>query len=118
MYFKYGTKEINFLKSKDKKLAEVIDKIGHIRRKTDADLFSSVVHHIVGQQISTKAQESVWKKMTDVLGDISADAISSFAREEIQKFGLTFKKADYILEFAGKVKNGEINLEELAQKNG
>ena len=63
MYFEYGKKEIEYLKSKDKRLAEVIDKIGMIERKVDCDLFSSVVHHIIGQQISTKAQETVWQRM-------------------------------------------------------
>ena len=49
--FEYGDKEIRYLKSKDKKLAAVIDRLGHIERKIDGDLFASVVHHIVGQQI-------------------------------------------------------------------
>ena len=56
MYFEYGENEILYLKSKDRKLAEVIEKIGLIKRETDTDLFSSVIHHIIGQQISTKAQ--------------------------------------------------------------
>ena len=59
MYFQYGDKEIEYLRSKDKKLAEVIDKVGHIDRTVDTDLFSSVVHHIIGQQISTKAQQTI-----------------------------------------------------------
>lgn len=50
MYFIYGDEEIEYLKSKDKILGEVIEKIGHIERVTDTDLFSSVVHHIIGQQ--------------------------------------------------------------------
>lgn len=65
MYFEYGEKEILYLKSKDKKLAEVIEKIGLIKRETDADLFSSVIHHIIGQQISTKAQATIWQRMQD-----------------------------------------------------
>ena len=63
MYFQYGDKEIEYLKSKDKKLAEVIDKVGHIDRTVDTDLFSSVVHHIIGQQISTKAQQTIWLRL-------------------------------------------------------
>jgi hypothetical protein len=43
MYFQYGDKEIEYLRSKDKKLAEVIDKVGHIDRTVDTDLFSSTV---------------------------------------------------------------------------
>ena len=59
MYFAYGEKETEYLKSKDKRLAEVIDTIGHIDRTVDDDLFSSVVHSIIGQQISTKAQITI-----------------------------------------------------------
>lgn len=43
MYFQYGDKEIEYLRSKDKKLAEVIDKVGRIDRTVDTDLFSSTV---------------------------------------------------------------------------
>ena len=52
MYFEYGDTEIEYLKRKDKKLGEAIDHIGHIYREVDADIFQSVVHHIIGQQIS------------------------------------------------------------------
>ena len=56
MYFEYGNEAVEYLKQKDQRLGAVIDQIGHIDRETDPDLFSSVVHHIIGQQISTKAQ--------------------------------------------------------------
>ena len=76
MYFEYGPKEIDYLKSRDKKLAAVIDRVGHIEREVDTDMFSAVVHHIVGQQISTKAQATVWQRMRDMLGDVDADSIT------------------------------------------
>ena len=63
--FEYGEKEISYLRSKDKRIAEVIDQIGLIQREVDADLFSSVVHHIIGQQISTKAQATIWQRMQE-----------------------------------------------------
>ena len=75
--FEYGEKEISYLRSKDKRLAEVIDQIGVIQREVDADLFSSVVHHIIGQQISTKAQETIWKRMQDGLGRVNAESIAA-----------------------------------------
>lgn len=31
-------------------------------------LFSSFVHHIIGQQISTKAQQTIWQRMNDAFG--------------------------------------------------
>ena len=115
MFFEYGTVETNYLKTKDKKLAMVIDQVGHIDRVVDSDLFSSVVHHIVGQQISTKAQASIWAKMEEILGEINADTILDCGREQLQKFGITFKKADYILAFAEKVKRGEFDTDAVCQ---
>lgn len=113
MYFAYGDKETEYLKSKDKRLAEVIDKIGHINRTVDEELFPAVVHHIVAQQISTKAQESIWQKMKDGLGEISADTLTVCGRERLQKFGISFRKADYIMDFARKVKCGEFDLSKI-----
>ena len=40
MYFKYDDQALLYLKSKDQTLGEVIDKIGHIVRVVDTDLFS------------------------------------------------------------------------------
>ena len=65
--FPYGEAEILYLKSRDKRLAAVIDRLGHIDRAVDDDLFSAVVHHILGQQISTKAQQTIWAKLVSGL---------------------------------------------------
>lgn len=117
MYFQYNEEQTDYLKKKDKRLGEVIDKIGKIEREVDTDLFSSVVHHIVGQQISTKAQATIWKRMQDTLGIINADTILAAGTDKLQSFGMTFKKAEYITDFAVKVQNGVFNLEEIWKKS-
>ena len=55
MIFRYGKAETDYLKKRDPRLGALIDRIGPVEREVDPDLFSAVVHHIVGQQISTKA---------------------------------------------------------------
>lgn len=117
MYFQYGEKEIEYLKSKDKKLAEIIDKIGHIDRPVNHDLFSEVVFNIVGQQISTKANQTIWDRMVNELGTINADTLINAGRDKLQSFGTTFKKVDYILNFANKVKNKEIDIDSFYNKS-
>ena len=111
MYFIYGDKEIEYLKSKDAQLEEVIDKVGHINRVVDADLFSSVVHHIIGQQVSMKAQQTIWERMHDCLGVISAETICAAKVDTLQSLGMTFRKAEYIKDFAAKVSSGEFDIE-------
>ena len=49
MFFDYGTTEIEYLKSKDSKLSIIIEKIGHVNRLVDTDLYSAVIHQIIGQ---------------------------------------------------------------------
>ena len=106
MYFAYGEEETDYLKKKDKRMAEVIDRIGHVERKVDTDLFSAVVHHIVGQQISTKAQETVWQRMLSALGEVNAETVLAAGVPKLQSLGMTFKKAEYITDFAEKRRGG------------
>ncbi|MCD8156774.1 MAG: DNA-3-methyladenine glycosylase 2 family protein [Clostridiales bacterium] len=110
MYFQYGEKEIEYLKQKDKRMAKVIDQVGIVRREIDPDLFSSVVHQIVGQQISTKALATIWQRIKTGLGTVNAETILSAGAEGLQSFGMSFRKAGYITDFAEKVKNGTFDL--------
>lgn len=115
MYFEYGENEITYLRNKDKKLSEVIDQIGMIEREVDTDLFSAVVHHIIGQQISTKAQTTIWQRMKETLGEVNAETILSADISKLQSLGMTFRKAEYITDFARKVHEGVFDLEAVAQ---
>lgn len=114
MYFAYGEEETDYLKKKDKRMAEVIDRIGHVERKVDTDLFSAVVHHIVGQQISTKAQETIWQRMLSALGEVNAETVLAAGVSKLQSLGMTFKKAEYITDFAEKVHTGVFSLDAVA----
>lgn len=61
--FLYGNVETSHLKAKDKKLAWAIDQIGSIEREVQPDIFAALVKSIVGQQISTKAQQTIWTRI-------------------------------------------------------
>ena len=47
MNFKYGKKEMEYLKLRDRRLGEVIDSIGRIRWTVEPDLFSAIVQNMV-----------------------------------------------------------------------
>ncbi|MDR3166708.1 MAG: DNA-3-methyladenine glycosylase 2 family protein [Treponema sp.] len=117
MFFQYGKRETDYLKSRDKTLGNAIDKIGHIKRAIDTDFFSSVVHHIIGQQISAAAQRTIWERMNNELGTITEDIICNLRVEKIQNFGMTFRKAEYIKDFSLKVKCGELHIDGLKNKS-
>ena len=84
MYFSYGEKEIEYLKSRDKVLGEIIGKVGHVYREVDTDLFSSVVHHIVGQEFWNIDLSTIWNWMKYKLGEVIAETVSEATAEELQ----------------------------------
>ena len=114
MYFAYGEDELAYLRQKDKRLCEVID---WIDRAVDTDLFSSVIHHIIGQQISTKAQATIWQRMRDTLDEVNAGTVLAAGVPKLQGLGITFRKAEYITDFAEKVHTGVFDLEAVERMN-
>lgn len=113
MIFVYGEKETGYLKSRDKALGDAIDKIGPIQREVDVDLFSAVVRCMIGQLISSAAGATLWSRMREKYGELTAHAIAGTDTAELQKVGMTFKKAEYIKDFAKKIVTGELALDSL-----
>lgn len=113
MEFPYGAQELAHLCAKDRKLGAAIERIGHVHREMDPDLFSSVIHHIIGQQVSMAAQRTVWERLRQATGTVTAETILALGREQLQSLGMTYRKAEYILDFAEKVHSGVFDLEKL-----
>lgn len=108
--FQYGEKEIDYLRSRDRRMAEVIDKIGVVRRRVIPDVFAALVHSIVGQQISTKAHESIWRKVEETVGEVSPKNILAISPELLQSVGISFRKVEYIRDAARRFESGEFDV--------
>jgi DNA-3-methyladenine glycosylase II len=108
-YFQYGQDVINYLKKKDKKLGLAIDRIGIIKREVIPDKFTALVTCIVGQQISNKAAETVWNRLCELLKEITPQTIADTDMENIQKCGMSVRKANYIKGIGDAVIRGELD---------
>lgn len=109
-YVEYGDDAVAYLSERDPRMADAIARIGHVWRVRDDDLFQAVVHSIVGQQISTRAQATVWARMRDGLGAVDAAHVAAASVEELQAFGMTYGKAGYIRDFALHVQDGSFDI--------
>lgn len=114
-YFKYGEAEIEHLKKKDKRLGEAIDRIGIIEREIIPDLFTALINSIVGQQISSKAADTVWDRLGSLLGEITPQNIINASAQDIQKCGMSHRKTSYIIGAAEGVLSGLLDMEELKE---
>lgn len=116
-WFEYTEKETEYLKKRDPILGGAIDKIGPIHREVIPDLFEALVNAIVGQQISTKAQQTIWCRMKIALPVMTPGLILQMENEDLQAFGISFRKVSYIKNIAEKIQSGQLNLKALEQKS-
>lgn len=113
-YFQYGAKEIDYLKSKDKKLGAAIEAIGFIRRPVIPDPFTALISSIVSQQISKKAARTVWGRLEILAGAITPAIINGLELDAIQACGMPHKRASYIKSIAQAALSGQVDFAGLA----
>ncbi|NLT57650.1 MAG: DNA-3-methyladenine glycosylase 2 family protein [Clostridiales bacterium] len=109
-YYSYGEAETGHLKKKDRRLGEAIERIGPIRRPVRPDLFDALIHSIVGQQISSKAQQTVWQRLLDLAGEVTPARIDALSEETLQRCGMSMRKAGYLKGVAEQVLSGGLDL--------
>ena len=112
-YFPYSETQTAYLKAHDHMLGAVIDNAGHLYRELHPHLFTALIHAILGQQISTKAHETIWKRAVAAYAPMSPDHLSTMDIDEIRAVGISARKADYIRVIAQTIQNGEISLDTL-----
>ncbi|MEX1030684.1 MAG: DNA-3-methyladenine glycosylase 2 family protein [Paenibacillaceae bacterium] len=112
-HYDYGQDEIDYLIRVDETLGAAILRLGKVERVIIPDLFAALMHAIVGQLISVKAANTVWARMEDQFVEISPLHISMQTPDDIQRCGMTMKKAVCIHTIAQMIAQGEFKLDEL-----
>jgi 3-methyladenine DNA glycosylase/8-oxoguanine DNA glycosylase len=114
-HFEYGQAEIDYLTRCDRKLGRAIGWIGMIERPVMPDLFKALVHAIVAQQISRKAADTVWVKLNDRLSGVSPRSVAAADVSDIQKCGLSMRKARYIQGVGEAAMSGRLDVLKLRE---
>ena len=117
MNFYYTEKELEYLSKRDKKMEIAIKLFGKIEREIEPDLFCALVKNIIAQQISNKAFETVLTRFQNYFEDITPAKINSATIEDIQKLGISVKKAIYIKNIAQKILSKELDIAAIKKLN-
>ena len=110
LFFPYTQAQTDYLKQKDKRLGAIIDRVGHIDRPIIPDLYTALLHSIVGQQISTKAHATVWARVEGRFSPITPEHIAKVSDEELQQCGMTMRKVGYIKQITDEILSGRLEL--------
>ena len=106
------------LSKRDPVLKKVIKKFNKGFLTTRKDPFFSLCRTIVGQQISTKAADSIWIKFENKCKKkISPNTVLKLSRSTLRSVGLSKQKIGYLKNVALSFRNKSFNIKELKKMN-
>jgi DNA-3-methyladenine glycosylase II len=108
------------LRRRDPVMRELIKRVGKLdlearRRGRPADAYGALLRSIVGQQLSTKAAASIYRRVTELFGGTtpSPDELLAMDAEELRSAGLSRAKVAYMRSLAEHVIDGSLELDRL-----
>lgn len=108
----YNQEIMNHLKKSDPKLGAIIEQYGFVEVNRNPNIFETVVSSIISQQLSLKAAATIEKRFKDLIGSFEPQSILSRMDDELRSCGLSYPKIKYIKEFAYKVQEGELIIDD------
>lgn len=92
-----------WLVQKDPILEKIISRIGNCTISKRTDYYKSLVHSIIGQQISVKAAHSIARKFLLLIdNNLNPIVVRRYSIEELRTAGLSLQKSSYILDLSEK----------------
>jgi len=111
---KYWHKAKKILSKKDPVLKKIINKFNKGYLTTRKDPFFSLCRTIIGQQISTKAADSIWSKFEiKCKKKIIPKVVIKLPSRSLKSAGLSRQKVSYLKNIAKSFKNKSFNLSNL-----
>ncbi|MDY6292001.1 MAG: DNA-3-methyladenine glycosylase 2 family protein [Succiniclasticum sp.] len=101
---------VQYLCSKDKRLAKLIAMVGDIKYQTQPDCFARLVRSIINQMLSNKVAHVIGNRVAGLCGgDITPENLLKLNREQLRSTGLSYTKADNILGIAKAATDGSLD---------
>lgn len=101
----------------DADIAAALSRFGPPPDRSLPASFETLARSIIGQQISRAAASAIWTRMCDQDHD-NAPIIASKQPDDLMPFGLSRRKAEYLIGIADEVQSGRLDLAALAKMSG
>ena len=88
------------LAKKDRVLRKLIKAYPNAEIQSRGDAFQSLARAIVGQQISVKAAQSVWRRFAEAAGNVDPATVVRMETDALRGCGFSGQKATYVRDLA------------------
>ena len=101
----------------DADIAAALSRFGPPPDRSLPASFETLARSIIGQQISRAAASAIWTRMRDQ-DHSNAPIIASKQPNDLMPFGLSRRKAEYLIGIADEIQSGRLDLAALAEMSG
>ena len=101
----------------DADIATALSRFGSPPDRSLPASFETLARSIIGQQISRAAASAIWTRMRDQ-DQSSAPIIAAKQPDDLMPFGLSRRKAEYLIGIADEIQSGRLDLAALAEMSG
>jgi DNA-3-methyladenine glycosylase II len=110
-------KGFDHVRSRDQKLASVMEKHGVIKFKTEGEIFEALVESILSQQLAGAAASAIIRRVRAIYPDgaLEAQEVYKTPTRKLRAAGVSPQKLGYLKDLSGRVVKGEIDLEALRE---
>ena len=97
------------LVKRDRVMKKIIPQFGDARLQSNGDAFTTLARSIVGQQVSTRSAQGVWRKLMAAVDRPGADLLPPDAAA-FKGVGLSARKIDYLSDLARHFRDGAVHV--------
>jgi DNA-3-methyladenine glycosylase II len=101
----------------DADIATALSRFGPPPDRSLPASFETLARSIIGQQISRAAASAIWTRMRDQ-DHSNAPIIAAKQPDDLMPFGLSRRKAEYLIGIADEIQSGRLDLAALAKMSG
>ena len=84
-------------------------KVTDLKREYIGPGFPGLVRIVIGQQVSTQAADSLWKRFVDGIPNVTPNSVLILKQDEMRALGLSHQKARYIRDLAQAINEGRFD---------
>jgi DNA-3-methyladenine glycosylase II len=100
--------------AREPRIAAALARVGYPEPRIRARGYATLLRTILGQQVSTKAAESIWRKLEAAVGDIADPAaLLGLSDEALRGAGLSRQKMSYARSLAALAADRTLDFESL-----
>jgi DNA-3-methyladenine glycosylase II len=105
----YWTQAAEELSRRDASMAELVERYAGVSLVSRGDAFGTLARSIVGQQISVKAADSVWRRFAMQVGEVTPARVVELGESGLEGCGLSRRKIEYLSDLARHFASGRLD---------